>query len=177
MSKEEENITRQYLYRHYNKEGALLYVGISLNAINRLGQHKDHAHWFDLISKVEIESFSSRCEVRKAEIVAINKENPLYNLQRPSLKEEKTTYQDAKDVLIKRIVSFNAVYKIDDICNVLGIRRTSVLKEIEKGTLSCIEIDGTVRSNIPNPKKIIRITGWQLIDYIEQLERKNACSK
>ena len=176
MIKEEDNIP-QHLYRHYNKEGVLLYVGISLSAINRLGQHKDHAHWFSLISRVEIESFSSRAEVRNAEISAINKENPLYNLQRPTLKEQKTIYQDAKDDLVKRIVTFNITYSIYDLVNILGIRQSQILKEIEKGLLSCVELPGLATSRNPNPKKKIRITGWQLIDYIEQLERKNGYSK
>ena len=147
MIKEEDN-SPQHLYRHYNKEGVLLYVGISLSAINRLGQHKDHAHWFSLISRVEIESFSSRAEVRNAEIAAINKENPLYNLQRPTLKEQKTIYQDAKDDLVKRIVTFNITYSIDDLVNILGLRKSQILKEIEKGLLSCVELPGLATSTL-----------------------------
>lgn len=162
----------QHLYRHYCAEGGLLYVGISLSAINRLGQHKDHSHWFSKISRVEIESFASRAEVISAERLAISKENPLYNIQRYKLKEEKTKYQDAKDDLIKRVIQFNVTYSVDGIASALGIRPSQVLKEIEQGRLSCIEIDGWVKSNIPNPKKIIKITGWQLIDYIEQLDNK-----
>jgi hypothetical protein len=45
----------EHLYRHFDKDGTLLYVGISLSAINRLGQHKDNAHWFSSIKRVEIE--------------------------------------------------------------------------------------------------------------------------
>jgi hypothetical protein len=121
---------------------------------------------------VDIETYSTREEVRSAEIVAINKEKPLYNLQRPSLKEEKTLYQEAKDELVKRIVKFNVMYTVEEAASVLGVRRSSVIAEMGKGALSFIELEGRIRSNVPNPKKLIRITGWQLIDFIEQLERK-----
>jgi hypothetical protein len=41
------------LYRHYDAEGNLLYVGISLNSVVRLTQHRQASGWFDssLISK------------------------------------------------------------------------------------------------------------------------------
>jgi hypothetical protein len=48
------------LYRHYNKDGTLLYVGISLSAVGRLGQHKRNAEWFWSIRRIEVEYFPSR---------------------------------------------------------------------------------------------------------------------
>ena len=93
-------------------------------------------------------------------------------MQRPSLKEEKTLYQEAKDELVKRIVKFNVMYTVDEVASALGIRRSIVIAEMSKGALSFIELEGRIRSNVPNPKKLIRITGWQLIDFIEQLEHK-----
>ena len=48
------------LYRHFTADGTLLYVGISLSALNRLGQHRQNAEWFDKIARVEIEHFPTR---------------------------------------------------------------------------------------------------------------------
>ena len=68
------------LYRHFDAKGNLLYVGISLNAINRLLQHKEHADWFENIANVTIDKFESRELAIKAEILAIKTEKPIYNI-------------------------------------------------------------------------------------------------
>ena len=72
---------RTSLYRHFNEDGLLLYVGISLNHIARLGQHSKKAHWFDTISRVEIEHFPDRLSAEKAEYQAIRDEKPLHNIR------------------------------------------------------------------------------------------------
>lgn len=71
------------LYRHYNAEGKLLYVGISLNHLARLTQHRSSAHWYEEIVQVTIEWFATRDEAENAEQVAIIGENPLHNEKRP----------------------------------------------------------------------------------------------
>ncbi len=67
------------LYRHFDMQGRLLYVGISLSAIQRLGQHQKESRWFDSITRVEIETFRTRDEAMVAEAKAIATEHPLYN--------------------------------------------------------------------------------------------------
>jgi predicted GIY-YIG superfamily endonuclease len=68
------------LYRHFAADGTLLYVGISLNPLNRLGQHKHNAAWFDKITRVAIEQFPSWAAALEAERNAIKEEKPLYNI-------------------------------------------------------------------------------------------------
>jgi predicted GIY-YIG superfamily endonuclease len=68
-----------YLYRHYEVDGTLLYVGISLNAVARLGQHSNTAAWYHRIARIEIEPFMSRREAREAERRAIQTERPCHN--------------------------------------------------------------------------------------------------
>lgn len=67
------------LYRHFDKDGRLLYVGISLSAVHRLIQHKSTSHWFDEISKITIEKVD-KFKIREVEKKAIEKEKPLYNI-------------------------------------------------------------------------------------------------
>jgi predicted GIY-YIG superfamily endonuclease len=43
-----------YIYRHYDKDGNLLYVGISLSVISRIMQHKNGSHWFNNIANILI---------------------------------------------------------------------------------------------------------------------------
>lgn len=69
------------LYRHYNAEGVLLYVGVSLKAIFRLRQHQRRSHWSDDIAKMTIERYATHHEATLAEIYAIITERPLFNKQ------------------------------------------------------------------------------------------------
>lgn len=69
-----------HLYRHFDSNGELLYIGISLSAVQRLSQHKQTAHWFKDIAKVEIEHFSSPETAHAAEVEAIAIEKPKFNI-------------------------------------------------------------------------------------------------
>lgn len=67
------------LYRHFSSDGALLYVGIALNHVNRLSQHRNDSAWFPLIARIEIEHFESRTDAEQAERAAIKSERPIFN--------------------------------------------------------------------------------------------------
>jgi len=71
---------RTALYRHFNKYGTLLYVGISLNSIQRTMQHSQGARWFEQIAQITIEWFPSREEAEEAERKAIKAEHPKHNI-------------------------------------------------------------------------------------------------
>lgn len=68
------------LYRHWNGN-ELLYVGISLAAITRLGQHASKSSWMSEVTNVTIENFYSREEALEAERLAIKNEYPRFNRQ------------------------------------------------------------------------------------------------
>ncbi len=67
------------LYRHFDKDGALLYVGVSFNPFVRSQGHSNGSVWFERISRIEIEQFETRDAALDAEFNAIQKERPLYN--------------------------------------------------------------------------------------------------
>jgi hypothetical protein len=48
------------LYRAFNGDGTLLYVGVALIPIRRFSQHRDQAPWFDEIANITMERFPSR---------------------------------------------------------------------------------------------------------------------
>jgi hypothetical protein len=68
------------LYRHYDADGVLLYVGISLNSIARLRTHKHSASWFSKIQRIEIEHFPDLRTAQQAEKTAISVECPKHNV-------------------------------------------------------------------------------------------------
>lgn len=67
------------LYRHFDTDGDLLYVGVSLVALIRLNTHRNTSRWFDQIATVKIEHFDTKAEALAAETAAIIAENPRHN--------------------------------------------------------------------------------------------------
>jgi predicted GIY-YIG superfamily endonuclease len=67
------------LYRHYDKDGRLLYVGVSDNPDKRLKKHRYASRWSALIERMEVQKFESLKGALEAEKTAIKEEQPLYN--------------------------------------------------------------------------------------------------
>jgi excinuclease UvrABC nuclease subunit len=77
----QQNLGHPPLYRHFDKDGNLLYVGVSLNAIERTISHRDKSHWYQDIARIEIEWLHSRSAAYYAEKKAIQSEHPRYNIR------------------------------------------------------------------------------------------------
>ena len=70
-----------YLYKHYDKDGVLLYVGITGNVASRHASHISNSVWFCLVDSIVIEKYSlSLQRLGKIEAECIRNEKPLYNL-------------------------------------------------------------------------------------------------
>jgi predicted GIY-YIG superfamily endonuclease len=69
----------QTLYRFFDSEDRLLYVGISKFFEARLKQHYRNSSWFFDSVRVTLEHYETREQVELAESVAITTENPLHN--------------------------------------------------------------------------------------------------
>jgi len=145
------------LYRHFDKDNRLLYVGVSLSALNRLAQHADASHWFADIATVKIETFEDRSVALAAEREAILKENPLHNLKRPTIREIKASHSEESRIdLVRRIVQFNPTYTPSDVASLLNIGLAAMKRLIDGGKIGFIKIGEKTR-----------ITGWQVIEYLE----------
>jgi excinuclease UvrABC nuclease subunit len=77
----------QTLYRFYDAEGVLLYVGITKFFEPRLKQHYKNAEWFFDTASVKLEHYQTRQEVERAETQAIEQESPRYNIAKSLDKE------------------------------------------------------------------------------------------
>lgn len=69
------------LYRYFDSEGQLLYVGITGDNTKRQSQHKRNSFWFGLIASATFEHFDTRQEALEAESKAIRTEGPKHNSQ------------------------------------------------------------------------------------------------
>lgn len=69
-----------YVYRHYDKDGALLYVGCTHEWTNRTMDHRKFSKWWSAVVRLEIERFADKSDALKAEKKAIENENPSCNV-------------------------------------------------------------------------------------------------
>jgi hypothetical protein len=72
------------IYRLWNDQDELLYIGSSKSALSRLTDHLNGKEWASEISSVTLEHFSELDDARSAEIDAIHFECPKYNIQHRS---------------------------------------------------------------------------------------------
>ena len=80
------------LYRYYDKDVNLLYVGMSSNALRRVKEHQKDKEWYWDIVKITIENFDMHHELVEAEKEAIAKEQPRYNITPYEVKEGKVVW-------------------------------------------------------------------------------------
>ena len=175
------------LYRHFSATDELLYVGISLSAVARLGQHERHSGWFGSIASVKVEHFDTREEALAAEKAAIQGEDPLHNKYhkrhkrhkqptKPSLfevEEAETAADKSKQRLIHRIVNIRPLYNLAQTAGVLNISQGATKKLIEDGELGAVILRRNPRhfKGVTKVYKVYGVTGWQIIDYLETLEQ------
>lgn len=70
------------VYRLYDTNDTLLYVGKSLNAEARITEHRRSKSWASQIERVEIEEWPSEEAALDAEAMAIQQESPVYNIKK-----------------------------------------------------------------------------------------------
>jgi excinuclease UvrABC nuclease subunit len=73
-------MTRCALYRHYDAEGRLLYVGVTDCLSARDRQHAATAAWHHKVAKTETQWCLSRAHALALECVAVVHEAPLHNI-------------------------------------------------------------------------------------------------
>ncbi|MEU8197435.1 hypothetical protein AB0C10_26965 [Microbispora amethystogenes] len=69
------------LYRYYDAQDRLLYVGITDNLIGRTMDHVQRSSWSEFATRATIERYPTRKEADEAERAAITAERPLFNAQ------------------------------------------------------------------------------------------------
>lgn len=68
------------LYRLYDAESRLLYVGIAAEWARRMVEHSKTKEWWDLVASVDVEFLQTRADALEAERHAILTGRPVYNV-------------------------------------------------------------------------------------------------
>ncbi|MEV4381595.1 GIY-YIG nuclease family protein [Streptosporangium sp. NPDC049644] len=83
------------LYRFFDQDGTLLYIGITESPLVRLDGHAATQPWWGEVRSATYEHFQSRAEAREAELNAIRSERPAFNVEGngdPRLSERLTVW-------------------------------------------------------------------------------------
>lgn len=77
------------VYRAYDADGRLLYVGLTTKAA-RIDQHRVASEWFPLAARIDLQHFATWAEAAQAEAEAIDTEQPLANRAHPIVNRSRT---------------------------------------------------------------------------------------
>lgn len=83
------------VYRHFDADDQLLYVGQSQHYTQRSHEHERSSDWFREVAKITVQHFATRAEMMAAELLAIQTENPIWN------KAENPNYESHQDHFLK----------------------------------------------------------------------------
>lgn len=191
---------RTALYRHFDADGRLLYVGISLSAIHRLSQHMAASSWADEIVSVTIVRFETREEAHAAEREAIRAEAPVHNLLRYAVKLETVNATDgehdveavldndeagierdierARYELMRATVTYRPVYTVDQAADATQLNAADIMHWMVNGECGYVVLRKSIRNyptegGTPHLYRKLGMTGWQLIDLIEIMQRQS----
>jgi hypothetical protein len=69
------------VYRYYDGDGALVYVGITARGVQRQNEHNAHAEWWPFVVRQEVEHYPSRDDAAARERELIQRFGPPFNKQ------------------------------------------------------------------------------------------------
>lgn len=73
------------VYQHFDRDGELLYVGMTDRLDVRQREHRQHSHWFPQIASTRTIGFTDRELAQCAEAQAIRLKQPKHNVFLPIL--------------------------------------------------------------------------------------------
>ena len=91
-----------YLYRHFDKNGTLLYVGVTANPEMRLTGHKSTAHWYGEIAMIEMEKIGVKADALAKERSIILAEKPKHNKHKTIVEPQRASQDELLEPWRKR---------------------------------------------------------------------------
>lgn len=89
-------MTRVALYRFFDADDVLLYIGTTDNITQRWRAHRTRTTWWDQVAREAVEWFDNRTAAEAAEKAAIAAEEPLHNIHhgraKPRAYESRTAF-------------------------------------------------------------------------------------
>jgi hypothetical protein len=122
---------KMYLYRYFDASGALLYIGITFNPVVRDREHGLYSPWHKMAVSTLLEAYPDRNAAIKAEIIAIAKEKPAFNIHEGGTGTEgKITEKHTKIVSFR--IGLAEIAALDKAAKRLRISRSEMLQRMFK---------------------------------------------
>ncbi len=115
------NEEKQAIYRFYDADSVLLYIGLSYCPFNRYGQHKELASWFsERVALMKIEWVGGRDTVEVLEKAYIAAENPLFN----KVRKKHWTHGEINRVRLEMLCHMASKEAIEQMLSILSTNVT-----------------------------------------------------
>ncbi len=149
-------ITEHQLYRHFDANGILLYVGITKSIKMRGKEHVKKSGWAGSAHTTTIQYFASREELEDAEPLIIASERPLHNKR-----FAKRDWEPEDSYIVKASKCFAKKGAIAQIC---GVDQRAMRRWLKDGHLPRTEWTGeTNYAELISMKTNGRVTKEQLL--------------
>lgn len=141
------------LYRLFDADGALLYIGIAGNPGRRFGQHGTNKTWWSQVATITLEHHPTRDAADAAERAAILAEQPLHNVAHHPVRVVGVVRRNGPYPTIVEAMT------IDDVAEYTGTKRATIAHFHKQG-----------QGGLPKPKAILagrpiweraQIDAWQ----------------
>lgn len=118
------------LYRMYDAARRLLYVGITMNVAGRMAEHRGEKHWWSDIATIELQHFTSRKAVERAEREAIRAERPAFNVMHVPTEREPGTGSRRTTPLRTTQIDDGPWAAFGRACDEIGASRAGVMRDL-----------------------------------------------
>jgi predicted GIY-YIG superfamily endonuclease len=125
------NNVQTALYRHFDANDNLLYVGISLSTLTRLSQHRK-SEWTQDITRVDIQNFDSRLLALEAEEKAITTEYPKFNVTHSNnvqVKKVRKVVDKINKLQISLTIAPDILANVDRVAKDRGMTRAGIMNQ------------------------------------------------
>ena len=122
-----------YLYRYYDADGTLLYIGIASDMARRSRQHASTSGWWPEAVKVVVEDVLTRKQAEILEACAIRAERPRHNVQHAVTDPQVVTLLGQPD----RATAVSVIESLGRgaVCDVLEIGASALSNATKRGSL------------------------------------------
>jgi predicted GIY-YIG superfamily endonuclease len=91
--------TRHYVYRLFDQDGRLIYIGCTYSPEARIKQHRTTMWWGDQITRVKITVHPNKPAAHAVELAAIHSDKPRWNINSKWVHNHSWTAQDFADYI------------------------------------------------------------------------------
>ena len=143
--RKENNNRPTSLYRFFDSNDQLIYVGITSRHAERWDEHGKNSAWWLHVDHATISHFQSRTDALHAEAEAIENEKPLYNVSRSKVNSQSRRNRALMSGQLKNAyeaLDTQLCWSITEAAMLLGVQRQTLARALKTERLTPLRIGG-----------------------------------